>query len=141
MLKVTNGVVTVTVTRGAFNSYFKHAGFHVVNGANSPESEGVGKYHPAPDSPEDEDENQTGEDEESYTKEYLDEQGNESEEQDEESEEEETEEEKAVDYSEIPLSELGFDQLMDYADQLGIDRKGVRSKKELRAAIREYLKK
>lgn len=128
MLRVTNGAVTVTVTKGAFESYFKHAGFTVLNGVNSPESEGVGKYHPIPDSPKDEDENQTEEDEEDYTDEFRNE------------EESEESEESAIDYSEIPLSELGFDELSDYADQLGIDHRGVRSKRELRTAIREYLR-
>ena len=38
--------------------------------------------------------------------------------------------------SEIPLSEMDFYQLQDYAEQLGLDYEGIRSKKELRALIR-----
>ena len=41
------------------------------------------------------------------------------------------------DLSEIPLNEMGFGQLCEYADQLGLNREGVRSKRELRALIRE----
>lgn len=44
-----------------------------------------------------------------------------------------------VDLSEIPLSEMDFYQLRDYADQLGLDHKGLRSKKELRALIKSNL--
>lgn len=44
-----------------------------------------------------------------------------------------------IDLSEIPISEMDFYQLCDYADQLGIDRRGIRSKKELRAVIRSNL--
>lgn len=115
MLKVTNGVLTVTVTKGAFESYFKHAGYSIVNLVRSDEESGVGSNHPTPDSPEDEE----------TTQEEIDE-------VDEDPDDE-------VDYSEIPLGELSFDQLIDYADQLKIEHRGIRSKKELRAAIREYL--
>ena len=132
MLKVTNGVVTATVTRGAFESYFKHAGFSIVNETRAPEKDGVDNYHPSLASDEDGEITQEEEDEETYTEEYLNEPD--------EAEEPEEPEEKIIDYSEIPLSELGFDELVKYADQLGIDHKGIRSKKELRAAIREYLK-
>ena len=47
-------------------------------------------------------------------------------------------EDEPVDYSEIPLSELGFEELCDYADQLGIDLDGIRSKKGLRALIKQH---
>ena len=53
---------------------------------------------------------------------------------------EDEEEEQPIDYSEVPLSELGYDELCDYADQLGLNREGIRSKKELRGIIREHLK-
>ena len=43
--------------------------------------------------------------------------------------------------SEIPLGEMSFDQLNEYADQLELEHDGIRSKKELRAIIREHLKK
>lgn len=43
------------------------------------------------------------------------------------------------DLSEIPLGEMDFYQLSDYADQLGVDHKGVRSKRELRNLIKSSL--
>lgn len=52
-------------------------------------------------------------------------------------ENENTEEEfEEVNLSEIPLSEMDFYQLQAYAEQLGLDYEGIRSKKELRALIR-----
>ena len=51
-------------------------------------------------------------------------------------EEESEYEEEEVNLSEIPLSEMDFYQLQDYAEQLGLDYEGIRSKKELRALIR-----
>lgn len=47
------------------------------------------------------------------------------------------EDEEYEDLSEIPLNEMGFGQLCEYADQLGLNREGIRSKRELRALIRE----
>jgi hypothetical protein len=58
-----------------------------------------------------------------------------------EDEEDEEDTEESVDLSEIPLGEMSFDQLNEYADQLELDHDGIRSKKELRALIREHLKK
>ena len=128
MLQVTNGVVTLTVTKGAFKSFYEHNGFHAVDGEDGHEEAGKVDTHPAletghpgnssqqelrqdTDAPEDED----GDDEDD-TEDY-------------------------VDLSEIPLGEMSFDQLNEYADQLELDHDGIRSKKELRALIREHLKK
>ena len=44
--------------------------------------------------------------------------------------------EPSVDYAEIPLSELAYDQLCEYADQLELDRTGIKSAKGLRALIK-----
>ena len=51
----------------------------------------------------------------------------------------ESEDEEQVDLSEIPLSEMDFYQLSDYADQLGLDHRGIRSKKELRLQIKQHM--
>ena len=127
MLQVTNGVVTLTVTNGAFKSFYEHNGFHAVDGEDGHEEAGKVNTHPVPetghpghssqqelrqdiDAPEDED----GDDEDDT--------------------------ENDVDLSEIPLGEMSFDQLYEYADQLELDHDGLRSKKELRALIREHLK-
>lgn len=111
MLRITNGSVTLTVTKGAFNNYYKHCGFQIENRAEGAELEGVVTTQP------------------NYTAEYL---GN--------SPQVKNEEDEEIELSEIPLSEMSFEQLNEYADQLGLEHEGIRSKKELRAMIRNYLK-
>lgn len=128
MLQITNGFVTLTVTKGAFKSFYESSGFRAVDGEYGHEEAGEVDTHPTSetghfghssqqelrqdtDAPEDED----GDDEDD-TEDY-------------------------VDLSEIPLGEMSFDQLNEYADQLELDHDGIRSKKELRAIIREHLKK
>ena len=115
MITITNGQITLTVPNSAYRAMYKTAGFHpicdeerVVTPADTfPAPE---KETPSTDISTDE----TDESEDSYDEPYDDE----------------------VDLSEIPLSEMDFYQLCDYADQLGLDRKGLRSKKELRVLIR-----
>lgn len=119
MLHITNGNVTLRVTRGAFNSFYKKHGFLVVGGENAAEDSGVVTTQHTSGEEHLEDSTQQEED--------L---------PDEDSSEDEDETE---DLSEIPLGEMSFDQLCEYADQLDLDRDGIRSKKELRALIREHL--
>ena len=123
MLQVTNGVVTLTVTKGAFKSFYEHNGFHTVDGEDGHEDAGVVVTHPIPE---------IGHSGHSSQQEMV---------KDTEDEEDGDDTEDDVDLSEIPLGEMSFDQLNDYADQLELDHEGIRSKKELRALIREYLKK
>lgn len=128
MLQVTNGVVILTVTKGAFKSFYEHNGFHTVDGEDGHEEAGVVVTHPTSETshcghPSHQRLRQSVDDTEDYD----------------EDEEEDTEE--SVDLSEIPLGEMSFDQLEEYADQLELDHDGIRSKKELRSLIREHLKK
>lgn len=124
MIRITNGRITLEVSQSAFETMFKPAGFVLEGSFLSPEADG-GSNTPddfrLPHLGQQEDEEEDSEDTEP-----------------EESEEED--EEQPVDYSEVPLSELGYEELCDYADQLGLDREGIRSKKELRGIIREHLK-
>ena len=129
MITITNGVNTFTVSRGAYESIYAVAGYHPVRvkGAKSPleplgnmlktagetgleGAEGI----PDPEVEMSSSQNSAQEDE------TLDD-----------------EDEEYEDLSEIPLNEMGFGQLCEYADQLGLNREGIRSKKELRALIRE----
>lgn len=128
MLQVTNGVVTLTVTKGAFKSFYEHNGFHTVDGADGTEEAGVVTTHPTPGMvhPGDSSQQKIVED---------------TEDAEDEADGDEDDTEDDVDLSEIPLGEMSFDQLNDYADQLELDHEGIRSKKELRALIREHLKK
>lgn len=128
MLQVTNGVVTLTVTKGAFKSFYEHNGFHTVDGEDGHGEAGVVTTHPAPET------GHTGHSSQQELRQDTD--ATEDEDGD---EEEDTEE--SIDLSEIPLGEMSFDQLNDYADQLELDHDGIRSKRELRALIREHLKK
>lgn len=124
MIRITNGRITLEVSKSAFETMFRPAGFVLEGSSLSPEADG------GSNTPDD------------FRLPHLGQQEDE-EEDSEESEPEESEddeEEQPVDYSEVPLSELGYDELCDYADQLGLNREGIRSKKELRGIIREHLK-
>lgn len=129
MLQVTNGVVTLTVTKGAFKSFYEHNGFHTVDGEDGHGEAEVVTTHPAPE---------TGHPGHSSQQE-MEQDTEDAEDEADGDEEDDTEDD--VDLSEIPLGEMSFDQLNDYADQLELDHDGIRSKKELRALIREHLKK
>lgn len=124
MIRITNGRITLEVSQSAFETMFKPAGFVLEGSSLSPEVTG------GSNTPED------------FRLPHLGQQEDEEEdsEEPEPEESEEDEEEQPVDYSEVPLSELGYEELCDYADQLGLYREGIRSKKELRGIIREHLK-
>lgn len=127
MLQVTNGTVTLTVTNGAFKSFYEPIGFRPVDGEDGHEEAGVVVTHPTPGT------HHSGHPSQQELRQSVDDT-----EDDDEDEEEDTEE--SVDLSEIPLGEMSFDQLNEYADQLELDHDGIRSKKELRTLIREHLK-
>ena len=123
MVKITNGKLTLTVTRGAYKELYQRHGFAILTEEGADFDSGVVTTHPTDEKPEEEDFSQEETDEGTFTDEV-----------DPDAEYEEP------DLSEIPLSEMGFGMLQDYAEQLGLDYGGIRSKKELRALIRNYLK-
>lgn len=127
MIKIQKGGFTLTVTQGAYKNYYKHLGYEPVGVARNGENLGEENTHLTDDSQHCGDPTQlkNGED-------TLDDEGEELD------DEEDAEEE--VDLSEIPLSEMGFNQLCEYADQLGLNHDGIRKKSEMRALIREHLK-
>jgi hypothetical protein len=125
MIQVTNGFVTLRVSKGALNSFYASKGFYPVESSElteAPKLPGgismppVDKNDPVEDS--------------AQSQEDVYEEDNDGEEDEEE-----------VDLSEIPLGEMSFEQLRMYADQLDLDHEGLRSKKELRVLIRNHLKK
>ena len=119
MITITNGQMTLTVPNASYRGFFVASGFHPLADQ---------EHVVAPD------DSLPTQDEETPESAILDEETDESEDVSEaEAENEE------IDLSEIPLSEMDFYQLCDYADQLGIDRQGIRSKKELRALIRNNI--
>lgn len=127
MLQVTNGVVTLTVTKGAFKSFYEHNGFHAVDGEDGHEEAGEVLTHPTLE---------TGHLDHSSQQELR----QDTDAMEDEDGDDEDDTEYDVDLSEIPLGEMSFDQLNEYADQLELDHDGIRSKKELRALIRKHLK-
>ena len=115
MITITNGQITLTVPNSAYRAMYQTSGFHPI--CDEERREVSADTFPATDAetPSRTDSvEETDESEASY----------------------ETDAEEEIDLSEIPLSEMDFYQLCDYADQLGLDRKGLRSKKELRVLIR-----
>lgn len=129
MITITNGVNTLTVSRGAYKSLYAAAGYRPVRvkGAISPldplgnREETAGEAGEAGDEGISDPEDKTGAPQDSAQKD----------------DDLEDDDEEYEDLSEIPLNEMGFGQLCEYADQLGLDREGIRSKRELRALIRE----
>lgn len=126
MVQIRKGHTILTVTRGAYNNYYKHLGYEPVAVAKSNENPGCDVTQPDGDSHHlgDPTQQESGE-ETPYEEEDTV--------TDEEAENEESE------LSEIPLSEMGSSQLHEYAEQLGLDHEGIRKKSELRALIREHL--
>lgn len=130
MIKIKRGDSVLTVTAGAYKSYYKHLGYEPVGVAKNSENFGGGNTHSPDDSQLSGDSTQPSEDE-------IDDEEEEEEGFTEDEDEEESEDE--VELSEIPLSEMDLDQLCEYADQLGLDYEGITSKKKMRALIREHL--
>lgn len=122
MVTITNGQMTLTVPNAAYEMMFRSSGFRVLADEEREYNEG---------------DKVTSETEENTLNTPYDEENADTDEV--QVDEEEEDEEEAIDLSEIPLSEMGFYQLCDYADQLGLDRTGIRSKKELRNLIRDNI--
>ena len=114
MVRITNGNLTLTVPNSAYELTYRSCGFRLL----ADEEDVVAPNDSLP----------TQNEKDAGREDFVEE--NENTEEDSEYEEEE------VNLSEIPLSEMDFYQLQDYAEQLGLDYEGIRSKKELRALIR-----
>lgn len=119
MLRITNGIITIDVTDGAYEEYYQYCGFDVVECPERPEEREEVFTSPAPDSGHFEDSPQPkmGEDDSEEDEDELDDE----------------------DLSEIPLSEMTTNQLKRYADELGLDYTGIKYKKELRSLIKDRL--
>lgn len=113
MVRITKGSSVLTVTRGAYENYFRQMGYEIEGGSTGIENLRGYNYPLENDSfISDNSGTKTSEPEEDYE-----------------------------DLSEIPIGEMTFEQLHKRAGQLGVDHKDIHSKKELRAAIREQLRK
>lgn len=127
MVQITNGVLTLRVTRKSFLSQYQPCGYKLVDSHEEAFESSVGNSSAAIVEPRlgevFQAESDSVENSEPYSEPELEGLGEEF-------------EEEQLDLSEIPLSEMDFYQLCSYADQLGLDRKGLRSKKELRQLIK-----
>ena len=120
MIKIKKGDSVLTVTRGAYNNFYKGLGYRVLRATKASEPlEGV-SIHPEKDSADSGDLSQLN-----ITPE--------------EDSDELPEEEEELDLSEIPLGEMTGAQLKQYAEQLGLESEGLK-KRELRELIRNHLK-
>lgn len=136
MLTITNGRDIIMVTRGAYAALYKHQGYTVVSGE--------GGSTPPPNPGDEAESSQAkitpnGSEDEGVTlptgKSKVDSSSTNPGEYAAEDEEEEEE----VDLSEIPLAEMTRSQLLEYADQLGVEYTGEETKRKLRELIRAVL--
>ena len=122
MIKITNGSLTLKVADTAYNTIYKKCGFRPISAENVPDAGGVSLPTPNGKTPPEQ--------------EFAEENVRISDTLEPEPENDEPDE---SDLSEIPLSEMDFSQLCAYAEQLGLDYDGIRSKRELRALIKNNL--
>ena len=125
MIKITNGSETYTVTQGAYKDIFKPQGFYEVSDNRTEMREETsfineGSLTPTGGEP---------------TSEAISVQETEDSEPDIAS----GSEEAPSDLSEVPLSEMTDKQLREYAKQLGVNLKGITSRKAVRDKIRSVL--
>lgn len=118
MITITNGQMTLTVPNSAYKTIYASAGFSPFRGEDDVEI-------PADTFPIIKEETPGEDVSVEETEEYED--------------SDNTATAETVDLSEIPLSEMDFYQLQAYAEQLGLNYAGIRSKKELRALIRNNI--
>jgi hypothetical protein len=118
MITICKGEHTLEVTNGAFRNFYQRLGYKPVRGSRSVENPGEVNTHP------DEEKHLSGEleapseDGEPTGEEYPD--------------------EDEVPLAEIPLSEMTHSQLLEYAEQLGLEFAANISRKDLRKLIRQH---
>lgn len=121
MLKITNGIVTLSVTSGAYKDVYALQGFQIVTSraTETPQIEPETQGGNLPEvTPEDVSEDKSDAPEDTLASETP---------------------EAVTDLSEIPLGEMNSEQLRAYAKELGVDLKGMTSKKAVREKIKAAL--
>lgn len=102
---------TLTVTRGAFYNYYSNLGYEALDGSRSGENlDRVNTYSHEKTS--------AGTHSQAV---------------------EDVSKDRAIELSEIPLSEMSMSQMLEYAEDLGIDFDASITKKELRRLIRQHI--
>lgn len=126
MIRITNGIHTLTVTEGAYKTMYAPQGWIEVSDSKTPEMVSDGSSDLGDNLPDHESEDTT---------EAISGQEND----DTEDDAEDDSENEDVDFEETPLSEMNSAQLRAYANHLGVDVTGMTSKKAVRDKIRAAL--
>lgn len=118
MAKIHKGSQTLEVTKGAYKSIYAPLGWSLETSVEPTQAELPEGEENSSTMPPEQPQNDSQQESEGF-----------------EAEDEYQDEE----LSEKPLSEMSFDELKQYASELGLEYVGIRSKKELRALIKSAL--
>ena len=118
MITICKGEHTLEVTNGAFRNFYQRLGYKPVRGSRSVENPGEVNTHPDEENPLSEELEGFSEVEEDSGEDYPDDE---------------------VPLEEIPLSEMTHSQLLEYAEQLGLEFEVDTSAKALRKLIRQHV--
>ena len=135
MLQITDGHVTLTVTKGAFKGYYEKNGFRVLSPKIAPQNDVTPEGINISPSPENERSDEISQPK-SAESDAPDESSKKAPMNPDEGDPMNPDEGEPIDLSEIPLGEMSLSQLNAYADQLGLSHEDDLTKKELRALIR-----
>lgn len=136
VIKKRNRVYRVSI--GAYNNQFKHLGYKIVGSdeeTEKTERNDLEKFEKAKS----QDEEIADEFEQENDSETDEDTDPEDDEETDEDEEDEDESEDEDDLSEKPLSKMNMQELEEYAERLGVETDGLRSKKEIREAIKKAM--
>lgn len=118
MIIICKGEHTLEVTNGAFRNFYQRLGYKPVRGSRSVENPGEVNTHPDDENPLSGELEGSSEDGEDSGEVYPDDE---------------------VPLEEIPLSEMTHSQLLEYAEQLGLEFEADTSAKALRKMIRQHV--
>lgn len=118
MITICKGEHILEVTNGAFRNFYQRLGYKLVRGSRSVENPGEVNTHPDDEKHLSGELEGSSEDEEYYGEVYPDDD---------------------VPLEEIPISEMTHSQLLEYAEQLGLEFEADTSAKALRKMIRHHV--
>lgn len=133
MIIIQKNGMTLRVTKGAYDNFYRGLGYEPVGGVQSGEKgEGEVNLPPVPENPACDDSTlkRVSDNENAAPENPAD---------DPEAPAEDAPDEDEVKLSETPLSEMTLSQLYEYAEELGLDFEGTPKAKEMRKLIREHL--
>lgn len=122
MAKIHKGSQTLEVTKGAYRAIYAPLGWSLEASVEPTQAELPEGEENSSTTPPEQPQNDFQQESEDF-----------------EAEDEYQDEDTSEELSEKPLSEMSFDELKQYASELGLEYAGIRSKKELRALIKSAL--